>query len=79
VGLLQRILGALIGVALFAAAFVFASVFLAFVAAFALVIWAWLWWRTRGLRRTLKEREDAVIEGEYRVEREVHRVERRED
>jgi len=77
---LQRIVGALLGVALFVAAFVFASLFLAFAAAAGLVIWGWLWWRTRRLRRELRERDGTVIEGEYRVEREIRRVEeRRED
>lgn len=77
---LQRIIGALLGIALFIAAFVFASLVLAFAAVIALVIWGWLWWRTRGLRRTLNEREGAlreragaVIEGEYRVEGEARR------
>ncbi len=77
---LQRIIGALLGIALFAAAFIFASIFLAFAAALALVIWGWLWWRTRRIRRELREHEEAVIEGEYRVESETHRIEgRRED
>jgi len=74
---LQRIIGALLGVALFVAAFVFTSLVLAFAAAVGLVIWGWLWWRTRRLRRELRERDGTVIEGEYRVEREVRRVEER--
>jgi membrane protein implicated in regulation of membrane protease activity len=74
---LQRIIGALLGLALFVAAFVFASLFLAFAAAVALVIWGWLWWRTRRLRRELRERQGEVIEGEYRVEHEIRRVEER--
>ena len=81
---LQRIIGALLGVALFVAAFVFASLVLAFAAAVGLVIWGWLWWRTRRLRRELRGRDGTGIEGEYRVEREIRRVEepsgeRRED
>lgn len=77
---LQRVAGALIGIALFIAAFVFASVIFAVAAVLALIIWGWLMWRTRGLRRELEraqgaERADGtVIEGEYRVEREVRQI-----
>jgi hypothetical protein len=72
--LLQRILGAVLGIALFIAAFVFASALLAVAAAFALVIWGWLWWRTRELRKRAAGGEGVVIEGEYRVERETRRL-----
>lgn len=75
--LLQRILGAALGVALFVAAFVFASVLLAIAASVALVVWGWLWWRTRDLRRAARDEQAAVIEGEYRVERETRRPEDR--
>ncbi len=80
---LQRVAGALIGIALFIAAFVFASVIFAVAAVLALIIWGWLMWRTRDLRRELERAEGregtegtegTVIEGEYRVEREVHRI-----
>ena len=71
---LQRILGAALGVALFVAAFIFTSVILAVAASVALVVWAWLWWRTRALRRAAREEGSAVIEGEYRVERETRRL-----
>jgi membrane protein implicated in regulation of membrane protease activity len=80
VNLLQRVAGALIGIALFIAAFVFASVIFAVAAVLALIIWGWLMWRTRDLRRELERAEGregtegTVIEGEYRVEREVHRI-----
>ena len=49
--LLQRIAGAVIGVVLFVLALVFASVILAVAGAIALVVGAWLWWRTRNLPR----------------------------
>jgi hypothetical protein len=71
VELLQRIVAAVLGILLFVAAFVFASFLLAAVAAFALVIWAWLWWRTRKLRRDLAQGEQVIIDGNYRIEREV--------
>ncbi|HEY5636630.1 MAG TPA: hypothetical protein VIS77_06975 [Burkholderiales bacterium] len=85
--LLQRIAGAFVGLALFVAAFVFASVVLAVVATVGLVLWGWLWWRTRDLRRAAAARRDAmgngpagagdgtVVEGE--VIREETRIERR--
>lgn len=70
---LQRIFGAALGIALFIAAFIFTSVILAVVASMALIVWAWLWWRTRALRRAVREEGSVVIEGEYRVERETRR------
>ncbi len=69
--LLQRIVGVVLGILLFVAAFVFASFLLAAVVAFALVIWGWLWWRTRKLRRDLEREGNVVIDGEYRIEREI--------
>ncbi len=73
-GLLQRILGAVLGMALFVLAFVFASVLLAIAATAALLIWGWLWWRTREIRRAARDGENVVIEGEYRVERDMGRL-----
>jgi HAMP domain-containing protein len=64
----------MLGIALFIAAFIFASVLLAIVATAALLIWGWLWWRTREIRRAAREGENVIIEGEYRVEREVGRI-----
>ena len=73
--LLQRFAGAVLGLVLFAAALVFASVILAIFAALALMVWAWVRWRTRNLPQRGK---GVVIEGEYRVERETARLEDRE-
>jgi len=50
-------------------------VMLAIAATLALVIWGWLWWRTREIRRAAGEGDNVVIEGEYRVERETRRIE----
>ena len=72
--LLQRIAGAVLGVLLFVAAAVFASAILAIVAALALMLWAWVWWRTRNLPR---QGRGVVVEGEYRVEGETTRLEDR--
>ena len=64
----------MLGVVLFVAAFIFASVILAVAGAFALLLWGWLWWRTRDLREAAARAEGSVIEGEYRVERDVKRI-----
>ena len=73
--LLQRIAGAALGVVLFVLALVFASVVLAVAGGIALGVWAWLAWKTRKLRRGAQPAADgSVIEGEYRVEREVRRL-----
>ena len=71
---LQRAAGIVAGLVLLAAALMFASVLLALAAAFAIVIGAWLWWRTRALRREARENQPAVIEGEYRIEQETARL-----
>jgi len=74
VNVLQRVVGLVVGIALLIAAFIFASVIFAVAAILALIIWGWLMWRTRHLRREMERAEGSVIEGEYRVEREVHRI-----
>jgi uncharacterized iron-regulated membrane protein len=73
---LQRAAALAVGLILTIAALIFASVILAVAAAVAIVLGAWLWWRTRDVRRELRRRglhaadvertEGAVIEGEYR-------------
>ena len=69
--LIQRLAGAVLGILLFVLAFVFTSVILAVAAVVALLLFAWLWWRTRNLP---KRSRGTVIEGEYRVEREAERL-----
>jgi hypothetical protein len=69
--LIQRLAGAVLGILLFVLAFVFTSVILAVAAAVALLLFAWLWWRTRNLP---KRGRGTVIEGEYRVESETRRI-----
>jgi hypothetical protein len=74
---LQRIAGIAIGLVLFVLAFLFASVILAVAGGIALGVWAWLAWKTRGLRREAAragQGDSSVIEGEYRVERESPRL-----
>jgi hypothetical protein len=72
--LLQRIAGAALGVVLFVLAFLFTSVVLAAAGGIALGVWAWLAWKTRGMHRQAGRAQGSVIEGEYRVEREVKRL-----
>jgi hypothetical protein len=72
--LLQRIVGAALGLVLFVLAFIFASVVLAVAGGVALGVWAWLAWKTRNIRRETKKGDPSVIEGEYRVERDVTRI-----
>jgi len=79
VNVLQRIAGIAIGLVLFVLAFIFASVILAVAGGIALGVWAWLAWKTRGVRREMALRRGArgdgsVIEGEYKVERETRRI-----
>lgn len=76
--LLYRALGAVAGLALVIAAFLLASVILAAVAVVGLIAWAWVWWRTRGLRRAAQMRQSAVIEGEFRVDEVERKVEKKE-
>jgi hypothetical protein len=72
--LVQRIAGIAIGLVLFVLAFIFASVILALAGGIALGVWAWLAWKTRGLRREAAKGDGSVIEGEYRVARETRRI-----
>lgn len=72
--LLQRILGIALGLVLFVLAFFFASVILAVAGGIALGVWAWLSWKTRKLRREMAQAQGAVVEGEYRVERDAQRI-----
>ena len=60
--MLQRIVSFILGIALLIAAFFFASVIFAIAAILALIIWGWLMWRTRHLRREMKRAEGSVIE-----------------
>ena len=67
-GLIQRVVGVLLGLLFLVAAFVFASLALGILLAAGLVVWGWLWWRTRSSlpRDRGPAGGSAVIEGEYR-------------
>ncbi len=75
--LLKRLLGALAVIALMVAAFFLVSILLAVAVIAALALGAWLSWRTRHLPRAKGAGARAggeVIEGEYRVERDLRRI-----
>ena len=58
------------------AVFIFASFVLGALLAVGLVTWAWLWWRTRSLRRDARRGD--VIDGEFRDVSEAARLEERD-
>jgi hypothetical protein len=62
-GLVQRIVGAVLGLLFILAVFVFASIALGILLAVGLVAWAWLWWRSRSLPA---RGAGTIVEGEYR-------------
>ena len=74
-GFIQRFIGVLLGLLFVAATLVFASLALGVLLALGLVVWGWLWWRTRSLRRA--SGGGVVIEGEYQDLTSLTRIERR--
>jgi hypothetical protein len=68
-----RILGFALGVVLFAIALVFASVLALIAGVVVIVLWIYLYWRLRALRKEAASGGGpggtVVIEGDYRVER----------
>jgi hypothetical protein len=75
-GIIQRFIGVLLGLLFVAAVLVFASLALGVLVAVGLVVWGWLWWRTRSLRRA--PGRGVVIEGEHRDITPAQRIENRE-
>ena len=67
-GLIQRVVGVVLGLLFLVAVLVFASLALGVLLAVGLVVWGWLWWRTRGSlpRDRQASSGTSVIEGEYR-------------
>lgn len=64
--LMQRIVGVVLAAAVFVFMLMFSVVAFAVVAAAGVVIWGWLWWKTRDLRRQMRENppDGLVLEGE---------------
>lgn len=73
-GLFGRIVAGIAAAGLVIAAFVFSLIVFAIIAAAGLVLGGWLWWRTRALRRQMREHPPGgnVVEGEV-IEGEVVR------
>jgi hypothetical protein len=75
-GFIQRVVGVLLGLLFLVAVFVFASLALGILVAVGLVVWGWLWWRTRG--KLGPRPGGAVVEGEYRDVTPAQRIEDRD-
>jgi len=75
-GLIQRVVGVLLGLLFLVAVFVFASLALGILLAVGLVVWGWLWWRTRG--KLPPRGHGTVVEGEYRDVTPAQRIEERD-
>jgi len=81
---LQKAASAVIGLALLALGLMFSVVLIAVLVVAGLAAWGYLWWKTREIRRILRERQapaaanDRVFEGEATVvdtEEQVTRIE----
>ena len=70
--IVQRLLGTVVGILFLLAALLFASVVLGVALAIGVMVWAWLWWRSRSLPR-----RRVIIEGEYRDVTDLERLEDR--
>jgi Flp pilus assembly protein TadB len=66
-GLLRKLVAAAAGAALLVGAFLVSVVVLAVLALAGAIGGAWLWWRTRELRRRVREQMQAREQGEGRV------------
>jgi hypothetical protein len=77
-GLLGKVFGALAGAALLVLGVMFSAVLLVVLVVGGLAAWAYFWWKTRELRRTLRERppDGHVIEGEAVIVEERDAAER---
>jgi len=79
---LTRVLAPIAGLVLLVLGFMFSLVILVLVAIAGLAAWAWLWWKTRELRKTMKQRPadghvidgEAVVVDEYRSVQIVEQV-----
>lgn len=72
-GVLKKIAAVVVTLTLFALALMFSVVLFAVVLTAGTVVWGYLWWKTRGLRKQMRDRPRGggiIIEGESI--REVH-------
>ncbi|MDP2867534.1 hypothetical protein [Methyloversatilis sp.] len=58
-GPLAKLFAALAGVILLVLGLMFSVVIIAVAIAFGLVIWGWIWWKTRALRQQMREQMEA--------------------
>ena len=58
-GPVAQVLTAIFGVLFLAGALMFSLVFFAVIAVAGLVLWGWFWWKTRALRRQIREQMQA--------------------
>lgn len=74
--LLTRILAAVTGLILLVVGLMFSLVLLAVLAVAGLVGLGWFWWKTRALRKTMKQRpaDGHVIEGEAIVVEDIQSI-----
>ena len=82
-GIVAQVLTAIFGIILLGAALMFSLVFFAVVAVAGLVFWLYFWWKTRALRKQIREQmqaqsvdapvSESVAEGEV-IEGEAIRV-----
>jgi hypothetical protein len=77
-GLIQRIVGVLLGLLFLVAVFIFASLALGVLLAAGLVVWGWLWWRSRSQLPVDRGGGGAVVEGEFRDLTPSQRLEERD-
>ncbi|OYW31281.1 MAG: hypothetical protein B7Z51_05460 [Methyloversatilis sp. 12-65-5] len=54
-----KIVAALVGTVLLVLGLMFSVVIIAVAIAFGLVIWGWIWWKTRALRQQMRDQMDA--------------------
>ncbi len=66
-GLLAKLLALLLGAAFLVLAFMFSLVALVVVTVGGLALWGWLWWKTRRVRRELREAQSRIRPNEREV------------
>jgi hypothetical protein len=58
-GFFGRVLAVIAGLVLFVLGLMFSVVIIAVAVAAGLIIWGWIWWKTRPLRRQMREQMEA--------------------
>jgi hypothetical protein len=75
-GVIQRVVGVVLGVLFLVAVLVFTSLALGILLAAGLVVWGWLWWRSRSM--PARRGRGTIVEGEYRDITPAQRLEERD-